>query len=330
MDWHYWLPLIFLGLLGLVMTIYVVLDGFDLGVGMLLPRAEKAEQNIMVSSIGPFWDANETWLVLGIGVLFIAFPKANTLILGELYLPVTMMLFALMMRGAAFDFRAKSASQYRPVWDKVFIFGSFGAALAQGYMLGRFVTAFGDSRTDYLFAMAIMLCVPVVYVALAACWLLAKTSGELQHKARIWAKQAWYPVAICLGLVSLATPYVSGSVFQRWFTLPNALCLLPIPVISVLMLLRTRWLLNRPDIKNNLVWQPFMCLVAVLVLCALGLGISLFPYVVIDRLNVWEAAASLSAMTVTLIGVVITVPMIIGYSIFSYWVFRGKADTLNY
>ncbi len=330
MDGHYWLPLVFLGLLGLTMTVYVVLDGFDLGVGMLLPRAEKSEQGVMVSSIGPFWDANETWLVLGVGVLFVVFPKANTLILGELYLPATLMLFALMLRGAAFDFRVKSADPHRFWWDAAFVIGSSGAALAQGYMLGRFVTAFGNSVVDYLFAVLIMLCVPAVYVALAACWLLAKTEHALQDKARMWANQAWYPLVGCLVLISLATPYVSGSVFQRWFAWPNTLYLAPIPLLVAAALWRAKWLLQQPQTQHERIWQPFGCLVAALVLCALGLGISLFPYVVLGRLDVWQAAASVPAMVVTLIGVAVTVPMIAAYNIFAYWVFRGKAGVLSY
>lgn len=330
MDWNYWLPLVFLALLGVVMTVYVLLDGFDLGVGMLMPRAGEHEQNVMVGSIGPFWDANETWLVLGAGVLFIAFPKANTVVLGNLYLPVTFMLFCIIVRGAAFDFRVKADDNHKQLWNIAFILGSAGMALTQGWMLGRYVTAFGTGLGDYLFALGIMICVPAVYTLLGACWLLAKTENALQHKARLWANQAWWPVVVCLLLISLATPSISHGVFQRWFTLPNMLYLAPVPLLSAALLLRAKLLLRGDTIVQRRFWQPFACVCGALVLCALGLGISLFPYAVIGKLDIWQAAASTPTLAVTLIGVCITVPCIIAYSIFAYWAFRGKADHLTY
>lgn len=330
MDWNYWLPLVFLGLLGFVMTVYVVLDGFDLGVGMLMPRAKADEQNVMVGSIGPFWDANETWLVLGAGVLFIAFPKANTIVLGNLYLPATFMLFALIVRGAAFDFRVKADDNHKELWNIAFMLGSAGMALTQGWMLGRYITAFGTDVSDYLFSLGIMATVPAVYVLLAACWLVAKTEGELQHKARRWANQAWWPVVGCLLLISLATPYIRHSIFERWFTLPNMLWLAPVPLLSAFCLLRAKLLLRGEHILQRRIWQPFALTVSALILCAVGLGISLYPYTVIGQLTVWEAAASTPTLVVTLIGVCITVPFIVAYSIFSYWAFRGKATHLTY
>lgn len=330
MDWAYWLPLVFLALLGLSMTIYVVLDGFDLGVGMLLPRAEAAEQNVMVGSIGPFWDANETWLVLGAGVLFIAFPYANTLVLGHLYLPVTFMLFSLMVRGAAFDFRVKADDNHKQLWNVAFMLGSAGMALTQGWMLGRFITAFGTAPADYLFALGIMATVPAVYVLLAACWLLPKTEGELQQKARRWGNQAWWPVVVCLLLISLATPYVSQQVLDRWFSAPGIWVLAPIPLAAAFALWRAKMLLRREAVYTQGSWRPFGYVVAALVLCALGLGVSLYPYAVIGQLTVWQAAASVPTLVVTLIGVSITVPCIIAYSIFAYWAFRGKAGELSY
>ena len=329
-DWHYWLPLVFLGLLGFTMTVYVVLDGFDLGVGMLLPRATAKEQDVMVGSIGPFWDANETWLVLGVGVLFIVFPKAHNLILGQLYLPVTFMLFAVIVRGVAFDFRVKADDNYKGLWNVAFMLGSGGMALSQGWMLGRYITAFGTDIGDYLFALGIMATVPAVYALLAACWLMAKTEGAWRRKAWHWAKQAWWPVVGCLALISLATPLVSESVFVRWFSLPNALWLAPIPLACAFCLLRGKWLLRQEGILHWRIWQPFALTIAALVLCALGLGISVFPYAVVDEMTVWEAAASTPTLVVTLIGVAITVPCIIAYSLFAYWAFRGKATTLTY
>lgn len=330
MDWDYWLPLVFLGLLGFTMLAYVVLDGFDLGVGMLMPRAKIEEQNVMVGSIGPFWDANETWLVLGAGVLFIAFPKANTLILGELYLPATFMLFMLIIRGAAFDFRVKADDEHKSLWNIAFMLSSGGMALSQGWMLGRYVTAFGQEWVHYAFTFGIMISVPAVYTLLGACWLLAKTEGDLQQKARHWANQAWWLVVVCLLLISLATPYVSGEIYQRWFAGNSMLWLAPIPLLSAACLIAVKFMLRTEDVLSKGIWRPFALTIFTLLLCAIGLAASVFPDVVIGKLTVWQAVASTPTLVVTLIGVGITVPMIIGYSLFAYWAFRGKASALTY
>lgn len=330
MNWDFWLPVVFWGLLGLTMTIYIHLDGFDLGVGMLMPRAEKAEQDLMVASIGPFWDANETWLVLGLGVLFISFPKANTMIMGALYLPACVMMFGLILRGAAYELRVKSATAYQGLWNMAFMIGSFTAALAQGYMLGRFITGFAVQPMAYVFAVLIMLCVPAAYVALAACWVLGKTESSLQAKARDWAQLAWYAMALCMILISVTTPLLLPSVAARWFDWPNWLYLMPIPILTAISMLRAKWLLAQTSIANKRTWQPFWCLVVAQTLCALGLGISIFPDMVIGQIDVWQAAASTPALLFVLVGVAITVPMIIAYTVFAYWVFRGKASTLSY
>lgn len=328
MDWHTILTYVFLGILAFSVMVYVVLDGFDLGVGMLVPRAEKDEQDIMIASIGPFWDANETWLVLVVGVLFMIFPKAHTLIFGSLYLPVALMLASIMVRGVAFDFRVKAKPEHRPLWTKAFYVSSTVMALTQGWMLGRYATGFGTETADYLFALGITLCAPAVYVLLGATWLVAKTDGTLHAKARHWANQAWYPMAACLVLLSAATPYVSQTVYHRWFDLPNALMLAPIPILTATAMLYTKKLLARETLTHY--WRPFVMSVCTILLTGLGLGISIFPDIVLDRMNVFEAVTTTPTMVVVLIGVLITMPMIIAYSIFAYWVFRGKAKGLTY
>lgn len=325
MDWHTILSYVFLGLLAFSVTVYVILDGFDLGVGMLMPRANKAEQNLMVASIGPFWDANETWLVLVVGVLFIVFPSAHSLILGSLYLPVTFMLVAIMVRGVAFDFRVKARLHHQPLWNWAFHIASTVVAFIQGWMLGRYVTGFQTGTLNYLFALGIALSVPAVYVLLGSTWLLAKTESSLQDKVTRWAHQAWYPVVACLILISLATPYVSRTVYERWFSMPNFIWLAPIPILTAVCLFCAK-----ASLKRERTWKPFIFTVLALVLTSLGLGISLFPYIVINELTVIESAVSTPTMVVTLIGVVITMPMIIAYSIFAYWVFRGKTTDLTY
>ncbi|HSV47166.1 MAG TPA: cytochrome d ubiquinol oxidase subunit II, partial [Ramlibacter sp.] len=175
MDFDTVLPVIFMALMGLAMLVYVISDGYDLGVGMLLPRASDAEKDVLIASIGPFWDANETWLVLGIGILLVAFPKAHGLVLGELYLPVALMLVGLTLRGVAFDFRVKAKSDHKAMWDWMFFAGSTLASVAQGWMLGRYVSGFGTGWNYPLFAGAIAIALPMAYVLMGAAWLIMKT-----------------------------------------------------------------------------------------------------------------------------------------------------------
>jgi cytochrome bd ubiquinol oxidase subunit II len=324
------LPLIFMALMGVSMLIYVVSDGYDLGVGMLMHRATAQEKDVLVASIGPFWDANETWLVLGIGILLVAFPKAHGLVLTELYLPVALMLIGLILRGVAFDFRVKAQAVRKPMWDRAFFAGSTLAAVSQGWMLGRYVSGFGSGWNYPLFAAAIALALPMAYVLLGACWLIMKTEGELQERAVAWAKLAWAPMVAGLVLISMATPWISATVRQRWFVLPELIALMAIPLMTGVALLAVRALLNTRQVRGPVCWLPFMLLIVVFVLSFLGLAYSLYPYVVIDRLTIWQAASSPAALKVILIGTCISVPAITAYTVYSYRVFRGKTGELRY
>lgn len=324
------LPVIFMALMGLSMLIYVVSDGYDLGVGMLMHRATPEEKDVMVASIGPFWDANETWLVLGIGILLVAFPKAHGLVLTELYLPVTLMLVGLILRGVAFDFRVKAKDAHKPTWDRLFFAGSTVAAVAQGWMLGRYVSGFGEGWNYPLFAAAIAAALPMAYVLLGAAWLIMKTEGELQQRAVEWARIAWAPMVGGLLLISMATPWISATVRQRWFALPEIIALSAIPLMTAVCLVAVRSLLKTRAVRGPLCWLPFVLLIVVFVLGFLGLAYSVYPYVVIDRLTLWQAASSPAALKVILIGVCISVPAIAGYTVFSYRVFRGKTGELKY
>ncbi len=324
------LPLIFMALMGISMLIYVVSDGYDLGVGMLMPRADAAEKDVLIASIGPFWDANETWLVLGIGILLIAFPKAHGLVLGELYLPVALMLVGLTLRGVAFDFRVKAQAKAKPMWDRLFFAGSMLASVAQGWMLGRYISGFGEGWNYPVFAAAIALALPAAYVLLGACWLVMKTDGDLQHKAVGWARLAWWPVVVGLVLISMATPWISATVRERWFVLPQVIALAAYPIMVAWLMLSVWRVLGGSLVRGPLCWLPFVVLILVFVLGFLGLAYSLYPYVVIDRLTVWQAASSPAALKMILVGVVISVPAIIGYTVFSYRVFWGKARELSY
>jgi cytochrome bd ubiquinol oxidase subunit II len=330
MDFDQSLAVIFMALMGLSMLVYVVSDGYDLGVGMLLPRASAAEKDVLIASIGPFWDANETWLVLGIGILLVAFPKAHGLVLGELYLPVTLMLIGLTLRGVAFDFRVKAKSDHKATWDWLFFAGSTIAAVSQGWMLGRYISGFGSGWNYPVFAAAIAAALPMAYVMLGAAWLVMKTEGDLQLKAIGWAKIAWAPMVGGLVLISLATPWISATVRWRWFGLPEAIALAAIPLVTGVSLLAVRKLLDTPVVRGPMSWLPFALLILVFILGFLGLAYSIYPFIVIEQMTIWQAASSPAALKMILIGVLISVPAIIGYTVFSYWVFRGKTGELKY
>jgi cytochrome d ubiquinol oxidase subunit II len=325
------LPVIFMALMGLSMLIYVISDGYDLGVGLLMHRATPEEKDVLIASIGPFWDANETWLVLGVGILLVAFPKAHGLVLTQLYLPVALMLIGLILRGVAFDFRVKAKATRKPMWDRLFFAGSLLASLSQGWMLGRYISGFGDGGWNYpVFAAAIALALPAAYALLGAAWLVMKTEGELQAKAMHWAKQAWGPVVVGMLLISLATPWISETVRERWFTLPAFIALMVIPAMTGVALVVARLILDKAIVRGELCWLPFVLLISVFCLGFVGLAYSIYPYVVIDQLTIWQAASSPAALKVILIGTCISVPAIAAYTVFSYKVFWGKATELRY
>ena len=314
-----WLPLIFAALMGVAILAYVVLDGYDLGVGMLMPAAERSEQDMMVSSIGPFWDANETWLVLGIGLLLVAFPLAHGVVLTALYLPVAVMLVGLMLRGVAFELRIKAEGWHRELWNWLFWAGSTLASFAQGIMLGRYITGFEPGLGYWLFALVVGASLCGGYVLLGATWLILRTEGALQAKAVAWARWGLLWVALGVALVSIGTPLVSETVREKWFSFPRIVFLSALPLASVAAWLWVWYWLKKSD------GRPFAGAVAIFVLAFAGLAYSLFPYVVIDRLTIWEAAAHPSSLMFVLVGTVLVLPFILGYTFWSYRIFRGKA-----
>ena len=327
----YWLPLIFMGLLGLAILVYVVLDGYDLGVGILMADADDAEKDRMVASIGPFWDANETWLVLGIGILLIAFPLAHGAILTALYLPVALMLIGLILRGVAFDFRVKAHARHKQLWNRVFIGGSLLASLAQGYMLGFYILGFEPGWTSAAFSLLIGLCLSAGYALLGACWVLMKTTGDLKSKSVRWARKALWGTGVGIAAVSIATPLVSSRIFDKWFAFPEMLLLAPIPLLAGVLFFACDRVLARLDRHRGYgSWKPFACAIGLFVLAFAGLAYSLFPYLVVDRLDIWQAASAPASLMFILVGVVITVPAILVYTAYSYKVFWGKADELSY
>jgi len=318
------LPLIFMFLMGAAVLIYVVLDGYDLGVAMLMPAASASEQAAMVASIAPFWDANETWLVLGIGILLAAFPVAHGVVLGALYLPVVAMLVGLMLRGVAFELRVKALGWHRELWNGLFWAGSFLASFSQGVMLGRYITGFESGFAYWAFAVAVGASLCGGYVLLGSTWLIYKTDGALQRKAAAWARWGLLWVAFGVALVSVATPLVSETVRAKWFDFPRTLGLMLLPGSSLVAGIWL-WRATRFDRYPRSNLRPFVAAAAIFVIAFLGLAYSLYPYVVIDRLTIWEAAAHPSGLKALAIGAGIVLPFIIGYTIFSYWIFRGRA-----
>jgi cytochrome d ubiquinol oxidase subunit II len=331
-----WLPLVFALVMALSMLAYVILDGYDLGVGALLHSADDLEQkDTMIASIGPFWDANETWLVLGVGVLLVGFPMAHGIILGALYLPVALMLVALSLRGVAFDFRVKARAQHRPLWDKAFHIGSLLAGWSQGFMLGQLITGFKQDSLGYVFSTLIGFCLVFAYRLLGAGWLIMKTEGALQLKAVTWAKNSLWWTGAGVFAISVATPWVSQRIFDKWFSFPNLLMLLPIPAMTLgLFVVIWRSLVRLPIrlAQGNQYGAgvPFASTVGVFLLSFYGLAYSLFPWLVVDKLNIWQAASAPEALMVIFYGVVVVFPVIIAYTAYAYRVFWGKATKLHY
>ena len=330
-----WMPIVFMGVMGLAMLAYVILDGYDLGVGVLMRRASDNDKDSMIASIGPFWDANETWLVLGVGILLTVFPMAHGAILGALYLPVAMMLIGLTLRGVAFDFRVKARAAHKPLWNRAFYAGSLMAGWSQGYMLGSLITGFASTGWVIAFNAVIGLALVSAYCLLGAGWLIIKTEGPLQLQAVRWARGSLLLTMAGVAAISLATPMVSQTIFDKWFAFPNIVLLLPIPVATAVLF----WLIYRSlqRLPTRLAqgneygaWVPFGATIGVFLLAFYGLAYSLFPWLVIDRINIWQAAISPESMGVILVGAVVVLPMIIGYTVFAYRIFWGKSTALKY
>lgn len=326
------------GILALSVFMYVLLDGFDLGIGILSPLApDDNSRDQMMDSIAPIWDGNETWLVMGGIALLAAFPMAFAIIIPAVYFPILFMLIGLLFRGVAFEFRHMSTR--KKFWDWSFHAGSLVATFAQGIVLGTYVQGipiegrhFSGSSFEWATPFAVLTGLGLIagYGLIGACWLVMKTEGELQRKAVDWARLAWLPVVGGLILISMATPWISATVRERWFALPEAIALMAIPLMTGVALYAVRALLGTRAVRGPLCWLPFVLLIGVFLLGFLGLAYSIYPYVVIDRLTVWQAASSPGALKFIGVGVAISVPAIAGYTVFSYRVFRGKTGELKY
>ncbi len=326
-----WLPLVFMLLMGVAILAYVILDGYDLGVGILMSQVDVKDKDKMIASIGPFWDANETWLVLSVGILLVAFPQAHGIILTALYIPVAVMLLGIILRGVSFDFRAKAQVEHQHLWDKAFIAGSFITSMAQGFMLGMYIMGFEYSLFTVIFSLLTGICLVAGYSLVGASWLIMKTEGSLQLKAISWARSSLWVTVLGMILVSAATPLLSHRIFEKWFSLPNFFFLLPIPIITGALIIYLEFMLRKlPCPDDSKCWVPFIGTIGIFTLGFCGLGYSFYPFIVPDKLTIWQAASSPESLKVILIGALIVLPFIIGYTIFAYRVFWGKVKDLTY
>ncbi len=324
------LPLVWAGLLAFAVLAYVVLDGFDLGVGILF-AAERAreDRDTMVNTVAPVWDGNETWLVLGGGGLFAMFPLAYAVIMPALYPTIIGMLLALIFRGVAFEFRFRAQTRAgRTGWDLAFQAGSTVAALAQGLTLGGLLQGirvenggYAGGWWDWLTGFTVLCGVAVVagYALLGATWLIWRTEGGLQQRCRGYALALGVTVLALIVVVSLWTPFLNPTFAARWFGWPGILLTSPVPILVALL----GWGFWQGLEKQHQV-TPFLCALGWFALCFAGLGISLYPLIVPPGITLWDAAAPAQSQAFLLVGAAVLVPMILAYTSYAYWVFRGK------
>jgi cytochrome d ubiquinol oxidase subunit II len=325
------LPLIWFGLIILAVFMYVILDGFDLGVGILFPFAPSEKcRDRMMNSIAPFWDGNETWLVLGGGGLFAAFPLAYAVLMPALYIPVIGMLLGLTFRGVAFEFRFKAAGTTRKLWGWAFNIGSLVAAFCQGCFLGGFIQgipvqgrSFAGTGFEWLSVFSIMTGLGLVcgYALLGSTWLIMKTEDDTQQWARRGAKVFLVLVAAFMILVSLGTPYINEGIRNFWFNWPNILFLSPLPLLAAVMLVLL-WI----DLRRGREYRPFFLSLGLFLTNYLGLAISLWPWLVPYAITFRQAAATPQSLSLLLIGAVVCLPVVLAYAAYCYYVFRGKAS----
>lgn len=324
------LPFIWAGIIAFAILVYIILDGFDLGVGILFPFADHSkDHDVMMNSVAPVWDGNETWLVMGGGGLFAVFPLAYATILPALYMPIIIMLLALVFRGVAFEYRWRT-ERWKGVWDISFFAGSFVAALMQGIALGALVQgieivdrAYAGGWWDWFTPFSVLTGFAVVsgYTLLGATWLVMKTEGELQIRMR---NISWVFAVTTLGfigLVSIITPFLDPVYFTRWFSFPAAFFSFSVPLLMLVAI----WKLFDGLIEQR-DYSPFLSSLAIFVLSFIGIGISFYPNIVPPSLTIWQAAAPDKSLAFTLYGTVVLVPLILAYTAYAYWVFRGKVD----
>lgn len=323
------LPLIWAIIIGFGLMMYVIMDGFDLGIGILFPFVrDRDDRDVMVNSVAPVWDGNETWLVLGGASLLAVFPMAYAVILSALYLPLMLMLAGLIWRGVAFEFRFKADKAHRPFWDKAFIWGSYTATFSQGLALGAFIDgfkvqdgAYAGGLMDWLTPFSLFSGVGLViaYALLGSTWLVMKTEGALQRRMRALARRITLAVVATIIITSLWTPFAHPDIAMRWFSWPNLIWFAPVPVLVALTAVGLMRLLDSQSEA-----APFLLSLALLFLGYSGLAISLWPNIIPPDISIWQAAAPPQSMGFALVGALFIIPFILAYTAWSYYVFRGK------
>lgn len=326
-----WLAFSWAFLLALAVFIYVVLDGFDLGLGILYPfYPEKRDRDLLMNTVAPVWDGNETWLVLGGGGLFAAFPMAYAILMPALYVPIIAMLLALVFRGVAFEYRWRT-KRWLKYWDAAFIGGSVVAAFSQGIALGALVQgvevsgrAYAGGWWDWLtpFSLLCGAAVAIGYALLGATWLIMKTEGPVQDRARKLAWTFGLATLVCIVGVSLVTPFLDSVYYYRWFELPGLLISAPVPIAVAIIAL----LLFRSLRLHHHEYRPFVLALMLFALCFVGLGISIFPDLIPPDVTILDAATPYNSQIFMFVGALVLLPLILGYTAYAYYVFRGKTD----
>jgi len=324
------LSFIWAGIIAFAVLVYVILDGFDLGVGLLFPvTRDEHERDVMMNSVAPVWDGNETWLVLGGGGLFAVFPLAYSVVLPALYMPIVLMLLGLVFRGVAFEYRWRT-TRWKRLWDMAFFGGSLVAASCQGIALGALVQgievdgrAYGGGWWDWLtpFSVATGLAVTIGYAMLGATWLVMKLDGRIQNHMRRLARLLASATVLALGGVSLWTPFLNYAYFERWFEWPYAAWSSIVPILVAVAIWRLY--VGLRDLHD---YTPFIAALSLFVLGFVGIGISFYPNIVPPSLTIVEAAAPDESLWFALVGTLVLIPLILGYTAYAYWVFRGKID----
>ena len=324
------LPFIWAGIIAFAVLAYVILDGFDLGVGILFPFfPEKRHRDVMMNSVAPVWDGNETWLVLGGGGLLAVFPLAYATILPALYAPIIVMLLGLIFRGVAFEYRWRTTrAEY--LWNYAFAGGSIIATFAQGIALGALVQgipvvdrAYAGTWWNWLspFSVTTGFALVIGYALLGSTWLVMRTTGDLAARAKVFALRTAIATMVAIGIVSLWTPFLNPDYLTRWFAWPTAIFSIIVPLL-VLGCFYLLW----NGLKTGKDAQPFIAALGIFTLCFIGIGISFYPHIVPPSITIWDAAAPDSSLKFLLVGAVVLVPMILAYTGYAYWVFRGKVD----
>ena len=324
------LPFIWAGLIAFSVLAYVILDGFDLGVGILFSFEKNThDRDVMMNSVAPVWDGNETWLILGGGGLMAVFPLAYATVLPALYAPLIAMLLGLTLRGVAFEFRWRT-KRGQFLWDWAFAGGSFITTFAQGLALGALVQgipvvnrAYAGGWWHWLTPFTLLTAVALVvgYVLLGSTWLVMKTEGELQARSRRQAKFAAIATIVLIGVVSLWTTFLNPVYFSRWFAWPAIMFSGIVPILTALCAYGLF-----TGLRDNRDFRPFLSALGLFVLSFMGLGISFYPYIVPPSLTIWDAAAPDKSLAFLLVGAVVLIPLILAYTGYSYWVFRGKVN----